>query len=95
MQKPYPETARFPCDPNGPGARSSIVPSSVHMVRPGDIDIVAAMGDSLTAGNGNDDLINKHTGKLFFILFLIQTSVLRSVHCRCYGYKYFTSYYRK
>lgn len=27
-------------------------PDSVHQLRPGDIDIVGAMGDSLTAGNG-------------------------------------------
>lgn len=52
MQKPYPQTARFPCNPNGPGARSVIVPSSAHTVRPGDVDIIAALGDSLTAGNG-------------------------------------------
>lgn len=52
MQKPYPKTAQFPCDPNGPGGRSAIAPSSAHTVRPGDIDIVAAIGDSLTAGNG-------------------------------------------
>lgn len=52
VQKPYPETARFPCNPNGPGKRSDTVPMSAHTVRPGDIDIVAAIGDSLTAGNG-------------------------------------------
>lgn len=28
------------------------VPNSVHRLRPGDIDIIGAMGDSLTAGNG-------------------------------------------
>jgi len=32
--------------------RSSSPPNSVHALRPGDIDIIAAMGDSLTAGNG-------------------------------------------
>ncbi|KAF8384385.1 hypothetical protein PRIPAC_73527 [Pristionchus pacificus] len=32
--------------------RSTTVPTSVHSLRPADIDIVAAMGDSLTAGNG-------------------------------------------
>lgn len=52
VQKPYPQTTRFFCDPNGPGARSDIAPTSAHTVRPGDIDIVAAIGDSLTAGNG-------------------------------------------
>lgn len=52
VQKPYPETSRFPCDPNGPGKRSDTVPMTAHTVRPGDIDIIAAIGDSLTAGNG-------------------------------------------
>ncbi|GMT16384.1 hypothetical protein PFISCL1PPCAC_7681, partial [Pristionchus fissidentatus] len=32
--------------------RSKTVPKSVHSLRPADIDIIAAMGDSLTAGNG-------------------------------------------
>nr|XP_018916682.1 PREDICTED: phospholipase B1, membrane-associated-like [Bemisia tabaci] len=40
----------FPC--NTSNARSAVVPTSVHEVRPGDIDVVAAIGDSLTAGNG-------------------------------------------
>lgn len=42
----------FFCDVNGPGARSVVPPQSVHQLKPGDIDIIAAMGDSLTAGNG-------------------------------------------
>ncbi|XP_049542683.1 phospholipase B1, membrane-associated-like [Anopheles darlingi] len=32
--------------------RSTQVPTSVHELRPGDIDVVAAMGDSVTAGTG-------------------------------------------
>ncbi|XP_063239303.1 phospholipase B1, membrane-associated-like [Bacillus rossius redtenbacheri] len=40
----------FPCPTEG--HRSPEAPSSVHRLRPGDIDVVAAMGDSLTAGNG-------------------------------------------
>ncbi|GMT16379.1 hypothetical protein PFISCL1PPCAC_7676, partial [Pristionchus fissidentatus] len=32
--------------------RSKTVPTSVHSLRPADIDIIAAMGDSLTAANG-------------------------------------------
>lgn len=41
------------CDAiNGPGKRSDQPPTSVHRLRPGDIDIIGAMGDSLTAGNG-------------------------------------------
>ena len=43
----------FFCDTNGPGRRSNETPTSVHKLKPGDIDIIAAIGDSLTAGNGN------------------------------------------
>lgn len=52
MQKRFPDEHEFFCDVNGPGARSDTVPTSVHQLRPGDIDIVGAIGDSLTAGNG-------------------------------------------
>jgi len=33
---------------------SSVVPTSVHRVRPGDVQVVAALGDSLTAGRGSN-----------------------------------------
>ncbi|XP_037036133.1 phospholipase B1, membrane-associated-like [Bradysia coprophila] len=52
VQKPFPESHKFFCDPKGPGKRSDSIPKSVHQLTPGDIDIIAAMGDSLTAGNG-------------------------------------------
>ncbi|KAM4521769.1 phospholipase B1, membrane-associated-like [Odontesthes bonariensis] len=39
----------MPCEGLGP---SDSIPSSVHELRPGDIKVVAAVGDSLTAGNG-------------------------------------------
>ncbi|XP_070578248.1 phospholipase B1, membrane-associated-like [Ptychodera flava] len=39
----------FTCDPI---PRSYPRPTSVHKLRPGDIDVVAALGDSHTAGNG-------------------------------------------
>ncbi|CAG5928337.1 unnamed protein product [Menidia menidia] len=39
----------MPCEDLGP---SDSIPSSVHELRPGDIKVVAAVGDSLTAGNG-------------------------------------------
>lgn len=42
--------AHFPC--STAGTRSSKPPKNVHQLRPGDIDIIAAMGDSLTAGVG-------------------------------------------
>ncbi|XP_077262344.1 phospholipase B1, membrane-associated isoform X2 [Temnothorax americanus] len=50
MQKIIPDNVPFPC--NVTGGRSSKVPKSVHKLRPGDIDVIAAMGDSLTAGAG-------------------------------------------
>lgn len=40
----------FPCSTEG--MRSAEVPTSVHRLRPGDIQCVAALGDSLTAGMG-------------------------------------------
>lgn len=49
-QKQIPDTMPFPCDTNG--SRSLIRPTNVHRVRPGDIDVIGALGDSLTAANG-------------------------------------------
>jgi phospholipase B1 len=40
----------FSCDTSI--GRSPQKPTSVHEVRPGDIDVIAAFGDSITAGNG-------------------------------------------
>jgi hypothetical protein len=42
----------FFCDVNGPGRRSAAVPTSIHRLTPGDVDIIGALGDSLTAANG-------------------------------------------
>lgn len=42
--------ARFPCDLRA--ARSQRRPVSVHKLRPGDISVIAALGDSLTAASG-------------------------------------------
>ncbi|XP_071962019.1 phospholipase B1, membrane-associated-like [Antedon mediterranea] len=38
----------FPCPPS----KSTEKPKSVNQLRPGDIDVIAALGDSLTAANG-------------------------------------------
>lgn len=43
-------TVNFTCDTSF--GRSPERPTSVHMVRPGDIDVMAAFGDSISAGNG-------------------------------------------
>lgn len=52
LQKQFSLNESFFCDVSGPGRRSNSTPTSVHQLRPGDIDIVGALGDSLTAGNG-------------------------------------------
>jgi len=45
-----PSVVNFDCDTTP----SANVPSTVHTLRPGDINVVGAMGDSLTAANGGD-----------------------------------------
>ncbi len=43
----------FPCEmAHTAGRRSRTVPTSVHRLRPGDIQVIGAMGDSLTAAAG-------------------------------------------
>ncbi|XP_037818412.1 phospholipase B1, membrane-associated-like isoform X1 [Lucilia sericata] len=50
IQRPRLKGEEFPCKLNN--TRSREPPKSVHKLRPGDIDIVGAIGDSLSAGNG-------------------------------------------
>lgn len=47
FQKKIPQNIPFPCETRG--FRSRVRPSSVHKLMPGDIDIIAALGDSLTS----------------------------------------------
>nr|CAD7408158.1 unnamed protein product [Timema poppensis] len=49
-QQLVPLSTPFPC--NTEGGRSPTPPTSVHKLRPGDIDVIGAMGDSITGGNG-------------------------------------------
>lgn len=54
IQPRFPRSMPFPCKnftKYGIG-RSLERPTSVHKLRPGDIDVIGAMGDSLVAGNG-------------------------------------------
>ncbi|XP_071440036.1 phospholipase B1, membrane-associated-like [Hetaerina americana] len=54
VQATVPQAEPFPCE-EGRGRvpwRSPSPPESVHQLRPGDIDVVGAMGDSLVCGNG-------------------------------------------
>lgn len=50
LQEKFPDKMQFPCDLRN--RRSKDIPKSVHKLRPGDIDVVAALGDSLTAATG-------------------------------------------
>lgn len=101
MQKPFPPAQSFFCDPiNGPGARSPVDqrPRSVHRLRPGDIDVIGAIGDSLTAGNGalatnlNQLLIeNKGVswsigGQATWRKFLTLPNILKEFNPQLYGY---------
>ncbi|XP_063709363.1 phospholipase B1, membrane-associated-like [Culicoides brevitarsis] len=52
VQREFNEEIPFFCDINGAGRRSQNVPESVHKLTPGDIDVIGAIGDSLTAGVG-------------------------------------------
>lgn len=51
IQPKYIKTMKFPCSRNnwGPSLKR---PTSVHMLRPGDIQVIGALGDSLVAANG-------------------------------------------
>lgn len=99
VQKPFPETQPFFCDANGPGARTrNGPPQSVHRLRPGDIDVIGAIGDSLTAGNGalatnlNQLLIeNKGVswsigGQATWHKFLTLPNILKVFNPELYGY---------
>lgn len=50
LQEPFQEDEDFPCDTSV--GKSLDVPTSVHKLRPGDINVIAAIGDSLTAASG-------------------------------------------
>lgn len=50
IQEPIAENISFPCDVKG--WRSDVRPTSVNRLKPGDIDIIVSMGDSLSAGTG-------------------------------------------
>ncbi|KPJ19265.1 Tubulin alpha chain [Papilio machaon] len=51
-QRAIPVSTPFPCADSLAWGRSRQRPHSVHRLRPGDIDVVAAIGDSLVAGSG-------------------------------------------
>lgn len=83
---------------NGPGRRSKSVPTSVHRLTPGDIDIVGAFGDSLTAANGAFAIDSLQTtlegrgvswsigGKDNWRKFITLPNLLKEFNPKLYGY---------
>ncbi|XP_047984332.1 phospholipase B1, membrane-associated-like [Leguminivora glycinivorella] len=51
-QRTIPASTPFFCQDSLAFGKSKQTPTSVHRLRPGDIDVVAALGDSLVAGSG-------------------------------------------
>lgn len=51
IQETIPHSVKFPCTDKSL-FKSKTKPTSVHALRPGDIDLVGALGDSLTVANG-------------------------------------------
>ncbi|KAH8403033.1 hypothetical protein KR222_003484, partial [Zaprionus bogoriensis] len=96
MQKVVPSHVPFPCPLNN--TRSRTVPTSVERLRPGDIDIIAALGDSISAGNGIMsshalDLINEFRGLAFsggglgnWRSFLTLPNILKVFNPKLYGF---------
>ncbi|XP_065358720.1 phospholipase B1, membrane-associated [Calliphora vicina] len=60
VQRPINPNIPFPCDLNN--TRSLTTPTSVHSLRPGDIDIIGALGDSITAGTA---MMSKNVLQIF------------------------------
>lgn len=96
VQPQFPADAPFFC--NTTGMRSPTVPTSVDALRPGDIDVVGAIGDSLTAGNGamatnllevfveNKGLSWSIGGQGTWRQFLTVPNILKEYNSALYGY---------
>lgn len=89
---------QFFCDVGGPGRRSETVPTSVHRLALGDIDVVGAIGDSLTAANGAFAIDSLQTtlegrgvswsigGKDNWRRFITLPNLLKEFNTNLYGY---------
>ncbi|XP_034097638.2 phospholipase B1, membrane-associated [Drosophila albomicans] len=96
MQTVIPSRVPFPCPLNN--TRSAITPTSIERLRPGDIDVIAAIGDSLSAGNGiisknAFDMLNEFRGLAFsgggledWRTFLTLPNILKVFNPQLYGY---------
>ncbi|XP_026669920.1 phospholipase B1, membrane-associated-like isoform X2 [Ceratina calcarata] len=102
VQQEIPINVPFPC--NVTGGRSAEVPDSIHRLRPGDIDVVAAMGDSLTAGSGafainffqtlieNRGVAGNIGGEATWRKYLTLPNILKEFNPKLTGYAYGDSY---
>lgn len=96
MQQVISSGVPFPCPLNN--TRSRTTPTSVERLRPGDIDIIAAIGDSLSAGNGIMsttvfDVLNEFRGIAFsgggledWRTYLTLPNILKVFNPQLYGY---------
>ncbi|SPP86039.1 phospholipase B1, membrane-associated [Drosophila guanche] len=96
IQLPISKRKPFPCPMNN--TRSEKTPTSVEKLRPGDIDIIAAFGDSLSAGNGilsNNamDMINEFRALSFsggglenWRRYLTLPNILKIFNPKLYGF---------
>ncbi|XP_055535523.1 phospholipase B1, membrane-associated-like isoform X1 [Wyeomyia smithii] len=92
----------FPCDTKG--YRSRQVPTSVHKLRPGDIDIISAIGDSLTSATAANsvalwELLIENRGLAWCIggqgtwrTHLTLPNILKEFNPKLFGYSLFDSY---
>ncbi|XP_063908593.1 phospholipase B1, membrane-associated-like [Zophobas morio] len=101
IQRQVPDSVPFPCDVRN--ARSLSKPLSVHQIKPGDIDVTAALGDSLTAGVGATainvlEVLLEERGKSFPIggegnwrQYLTLPNILKMFNSNLIGYAVKTS----
>uniref|UniRef100_A0A182XC46 SGNH hydrolase-type esterase domain-containing protein n=1 Tax=Anopheles quadriannulatus TaxID=34691 RepID=A0A182XC46_ANOQN len=102
LQARVPPSVPFPCDVRG--YRSSTPPTSVHRLRPGDFDVVAALGDSLTSATGANsrqfwELLIDNRGLSWCIggqgtwrTHLTLPNILKEFNPRLFGYSFADSY---
>ncbi|KOX78399.1 Phospholipase B1, membrane-associated [Melipona quadrifasciata] len=98
LQDEIPLDVPFPC--NVRGGRSPEVPKSVHRLRPGDVDVIASMGDSITVGLGLTsisilDLMMENRGIVAHIggqetwwKYLTLPNILKEYNPKLIGYSY-------
>lgn len=96
LQNRIPNYIPFPC--NTTNARSFVRPTNINQLRPGDIDVIASMGDSLTAANGGMSnnilhILNENRaisfsggGKGTWREYLTLPNILKEFNPNLYGY---------